>query len=393
MPHIYAKYISKVLELPLKRDNFIVYDRFVNERAELFFVSQDGVDFALTLRRKNNRYLIKYDKATRPASTFILTKALSNLAIALECEVENSNLALVQKKESEVSPWLLKPNFFEKNPTFLDGKQAELEVGFGSGRHLSAIAQEFKEKIFFGIEIYKPAALQLLGRIERENMPNIFVVDFDARLFLQTLPSDSLDKIHIHFPVPWNDSPHRRVFVKKFIDEAFRVLKPNGTLELRSDDEVYFKDACGLILEYKTSNFHVFKNRQILVSSKYEDRWKKQGKDIYDLIITAVKKQNDDKIECNFDFENAMDISIAEQICSLPAIVFDGIVVRFEDAFKSESGAFIIKIILGSVDMPESKYIYTRDGISSFYPTKPLPIRDNMIAFKKLKEKLYGKSN
>lgn len=390
MPHIYAQTISDDLELPYANGNFTIYNYLRNNRYGLFLVAQDGINFILASKNKVGKYLLKYDKPTRPASTLILTKALWNLAIALNATGVSSNISAIQKTADSSNPKVLKPDFFMQNSTFLTEKSAELEVGFGSGRHLLAIAKNNPDKIFFGVEIYKPAVAQLLGRMVHENIDNIYIVDFDARLFLQTMPSDTIDKIHIHFPVPWNDAPHRRVFVKKFIDEAFRVLGREGKLELRSDDDIYFQDACKLALEYEQADLHIFKNRDILVSSKYEDRWKKQGKDIYDLTISAFKNTNNSKFEYNFDFEKPISLAKAEQLSTQSTLVFDGILVKFEDLLLAKNGAFMLKVVMGSVDMPESKYIYSVDDSSYFYPSKPLAILDNLKAFNKLKEMVYG---
>ncbi len=390
MPHIYAEQTDDNLELPYTNGDFSIHNYLKNSRYGLFLVEQDGFGFVLATKNKGGKHLIKYDKPTRPASTAVLTKALQNLASALNATGISSNIAAEQKTSDHANPKVLKPDFFMQNPDFLNNKSAELEVGFGSGRHLIAIAQKHPEKIFFGVEIYKPAVAQMLGRMTHENLDNIYIVDFDARLFLQTMPSDSLDKIHIHFPVPWNDAPHRRVFVKKFVDESFRVLNQNGKLELRSDDDIYFQDACKLVLSYEQADLHIYKNRDILVSSKYEDRWKKQGKDIYDLTISALKNVNNSNFEYNFDFDKPINIEVAQQLSSGTTTVFDGILVKFEDILIAKDGSFLLKVVLGSVDMPESKYIYSADGRSYFYPSKPLAILDNLRAFNKLKEMVYG---
>jgi tRNA (guanine-N7-)-methyltransferase len=393
LPHIYAKSIDDRLDLPLCNENFEIHNSFANDRLRLYFVTQDGVKFAITQRYKDGKYLLKYDKHTRPSSTNTLSKALLNLANALKCEIDNTNIKVQTQEKIHENPRLIKPDFFMKNCDFLDNKQAELEIGFGSGRHLLAIAKASTDKLFFGVEIYKPAVLQLLQRAEEEKIDNIFVVDFDARLFLQTLSDDSLDKIHIHFPVPWNDAPHRRVFSKKLLDEAFRVLKNDGSLELRSDDEIYFQDACKHVLEFEKAEFRAFKNRDVIVSSKYEDRWKKHGKDIFDLIVSPLKQPSRDNLDCYFEFAMPLTIKNGDFYRNRVAVAENGIIVKFEEILLSDDGSFVVKIVFGSVDMPENKYIYTKDNKSCFYPDKPLLIADNIKAFKKLEEIVYGKSN
>ena len=62
-----------------------------------------------------------------------------------------------------------------------------------------------------------------------------------------------------------------------------RVLGQGGVLHLRSDDEVYFKDALILALFLPCVNAKIHKNQKLAITSKYEARWERHHKDIYDL--------------------------------------------------------------------------------------------------------------
>lgn len=121
-----------------------------------------------------------------------------------------------------------------------------LEIGFGSGRHILHLAKQNPNDIFIGLEVHTPSIEQVLKNIAISNLQNLFVLHFDARVLLEVLPSNSLDCIFLHFPVPWNDSPSRRVFSEHFLALALRVLKKGGILELKTDDEIYFKDALSI---------------------------------------------------------------------------------------------------------------------------------------------------
>lgn len=121
-----------------------------------------------------------------------------------------------------------------------------LEIGFGSGRHILHLAKQNPNDIFIGLEVHTPSIEQVLKNIAISNLQNLFILHFDARVLLEILPSNSLDCIFLHFPVPWNDSPSRRVFSEHFLALALRVLKKGGILELKTDDEIYFKDALSI---------------------------------------------------------------------------------------------------------------------------------------------------
>ncbi|RDU52252.1 tRNA (guanosine(46)-N7)-methyltransferase TrmB [Helicobacter sp. MIT 01-3238] len=135
-----------------------------------------------------------------------------------------------------------------KSPANLPAKSPKifLEIGFGSGRHILHLAKQNPNDIFIGLEVHTPSIEQVLKNIAISNLQNLFILHFDARVLLEILPSNSLDCIFLHFPVPWNDSPSRRVFSEHFLALALRVLKKGGILELKTDDEIYFKDALSI---------------------------------------------------------------------------------------------------------------------------------------------------
>lgn len=135
-----------------------------------------------------------------------------------------------------------------KSPAKLPTKSPKifLEIGFGSGRHILHLAKQNPNDIFIGLEVHTPSIEQVLKNIAISNLQNLFILHFDARVLLEILPSNSLDCIFLHFPVPWNDSPSRRVFSEHFLALALRVLKKGGILELKTDDKIYFKDALSI---------------------------------------------------------------------------------------------------------------------------------------------------
>jgi len=102
---------------------------------------------------------------------------------------------------------------------------------------------------------------------------------------LEFVPSNTLSRIYVHFPVPWDKKPHRRVIGDSFLDEAIRTLELQGRLELRTDSENYYRFALETYSHPLHVSFVVHKNRDIAITSKYEDRWKKMEKNIYDVTL------------------------------------------------------------------------------------------------------------
>ena len=99
-----------------------------------------------------------------------------------------------------------------------------------TGIYLLHQAKKNPDTLFIGLEIHTPSAQQVLKQIELQNLDNIWVVNYDARLFLEMLPSNICSQIFVHFPVPWDKKPHRRVISKSFL--ALNPYQPADGLSL-----------------------------------------------------------------------------------------------------------------------------------------------------------------
>ena len=216
------------------------------------------------------------------------------------------------------------------------------------------------------------------------------MVDYDARLFLEFVPSNIVGKIFVHFPVPWDKKPHRRVISSAFIQEAKRVLKKGGVLELRTDSENYFRYSFDLFMQEPKAEMEVTKNIEPPISSKYEDRWVRLGKDIYD--IRFVSLENSPPLERNFDFiftNIQFNGNILAKLDTKP-MVFEDYFIHFEKTYRIDNKRYLIKLSFGSFDRPEHKYLLMGPEGIRYYPTLPVLSRANIKAHKKLEEIFHG---
>lgn len=364
-------------------------DFFETKRYSLAFVELDGFSFALSVRKKGDAYLVKPDKNTRPTDLNTTKGAIAAFCDAFCGNIISSNLE--QKKIKPKSNKLLDPLYFCSHPEFFDCDVA-VEVGFGSGRHLLYRAKEEPRKKFIGIEIYKPSIEQVRRRCEVEGIENVYLVDFDARLLIETMKESSLSEVYVHFPVPWPDSPTRRVMSEKFLRSCSAALKEGGFVELRSDDRDYFEYSFCEAMSLPKSMIEVKKNEPAEIVSKYEDRWLRKGKDIFEMKVYPQKSDSSQKIKADFSFDGSVK---GESLKNLPkeAMITDGILVSFGDLLFSKSGNFALKVTFGDSARPDSRYIVSLDGKLSYYPFAPLCVEGSVMAHKIIKEFLYGKNS
>lgn len=390
MPHLHIEEFKEI-EFPVSYDDvefqFIAQNKNTIDE-KLIAVKVDEDEFFLLVKKDEKRNLLKTDKLTRPASIFNVHKALRAYAHLADLNILSSNVPdggkNIHLKEVDA---LKNIEFFASN--FPQDKEVHIEVGFGSGRHLLHQAKNNPHILFIGIEIHRPSIEQVLKQIHIQNLENLLVLDYDARLFLELVPSNLVGKIYVHFPVPWDKKPHRRVISTTFIEESRRVLKVDGRLELRTDSENYYAYSYETFIAFHKTTLFINKNKDIAVTSKYEDRWKKMEKNIYDVIMINEELSDPLSLEGDFSFK-----SIAynqEKFLALHGKTkrFEKGFIHFERAYIMEDGV-MLRVSMGSFDRPEHLYVIVKEGSIVYFPSLPLKSKSNLLAHQELIEVFNG---
>ncbi|WP_298028888.1 tRNA (guanosine(46)-N7)-methyltransferase TrmB [uncultured Campylobacter sp.] len=244
-------------------------------------------EFFIIVKPGGGKVIVKGEKITKPAKIGHLQRALEIFKERFCGRIISQAFAYKDSSLTEKTPLILDENEILSLVKSSKFNKIFIEIGFGSGRHLLHQARSNQDALLIGIEIYKPAIEQVAKLAIREGLQNIALIATDARVLLSLLPAGCLQRVFLHFPVPWDDAPHRRVISDEFASQIARTLGHSGRFELRTDSEEYFLYAMQKLSPYvqrKAGEISHFKNRDAAVASKYEDRWRKMDKDIYDLI-------------------------------------------------------------------------------------------------------------
>ncbi len=366
-----------------KSYNFTSYERSTEYKIA---VENENKEFLLTIKDKDDNQMIKSDKITRVAPITIVKDALNSYVASINPTVVFSNTNTINQKAEPLKEYLKDINYFVDE--FETNKEIQIEVGFGSGRHLLHQAKNNPDVQFIGLEIHTPSIEQALKQMKLQDITNVLIVNYDARLFMEFIDSNKVGKIFVHFPVPWDKKPHRRIYSNEFINEALRVLKLDGTLELRTDSRKYFDYCTELLTNLPKGKITIDINKDLAVSSKYEDRWKKQGKNIYDVVLQS--HTIDEALVIQKDFSFDFDINFEERIGKITtkSIVEKDFFVHIEDLFtiENEKNSGLIQLTMGNFDRPVSKYVIIRNGKFDYYQGTPIPTSSNIKAHNKLKE-------
>ncbi|MGI9331280.1 MAG: tRNA (guanosine(46)-N7)-methyltransferase TrmB [Gammaproteobacteria bacterium] len=113
-----------------------------------------------------------------------------------------------------------------------------LEIGFGDGEVLAAMAEAAPQHDFLGVEVHEPGVGHCLLGLQHASLANVRLIRHDAMEVLQNwLPADSLDRVNLFFPDPWPKKRHhkRRIVQPVFLGLVSKALKNGGLLHLATD--------------------------------------------------------------------------------------------------------------------------------------------------------------
>ena len=180
------------------------------------------------------------------------------------------------------------------DPVAVFGRIAPLtvEIGFGMGYSLVAMAQAAPDRDFIGIEIHPNGIAQICYEAGVAGLPNLRVVDGDALLVLEHYFQDaSIDTVQLYFADPWpKKKHHKRRFVQTHIMQLIRrKLRDGGVFHAATDWQPY-ADWMLEILEVAPGYENMAGPGQFAERpdfrplTKFENRGQKLGHGVWDLL-------------------------------------------------------------------------------------------------------------
>jgi tRNA (guanine-N7-)-methyltransferase len=117
-----------------------------------------------------------------------------------------------------------------------------LEIGFGTGEVLGALAESNPHIDYLGIEVHRSGVGRLLLQAAQANLKNLRIVCHDAVEVLGlSIQNEAFDEVLVFFPDPWHKKRHHK---RRLIDPAFAALladklRSGGILRLATDWQDY----------------------------------------------------------------------------------------------------------------------------------------------------------
>jgi tRNA (guanine-N7-)-methyltransferase len=175
--------------------------------------------------------------------------------------------------------------FGNENPT-------TLEIGFGNGESLAAMAMASPNRNFIGIEVHTPGVGHLLRVIQEKQINNLRIFDCDAIEVLKlAIPNASLDCVQLFFPDPWHKKRHhkRRIVQDEFLDLIAKKLTEKGRFHAATDWENYAEHMLEVLNTHKnfknTAKEDFVERPEARPLTKFEQRGHRLGHGVWDLIF------------------------------------------------------------------------------------------------------------
>ena len=176
------------------------------------------------------------------------------------------------------------------------GRKAPLhiEIGTGKGRFLMELAALHPEIDYIGIEKYSSVLLRAIQKMEERELPNVRFIRMDAEEITEVFGPGEADRIYLNFSDPWPKDRHakRRLPSRQFLNRYAQILKPEGTIEFKTDNRALFDFAleelepAGWQAEEVTFDLHADERlMQGNVMTEYEERFSAAGNPICKYII------------------------------------------------------------------------------------------------------------
>ncbi len=196
--------------------------------------------------------------------------------------LEESKVTFTNPKENK-GKW--------NSDVFGNEKPIWIEIGMGKGEFTLAKSEAHREVNFIGIEKYPTVQQIPVKKAEGLDIPNLKFISGDANEILEWFDEESIDKIFINFPDPWPKERHakRRLVFHTFLNDYYKLLKPGGVIEFKTDQIDLFefsldqaKEKTEFNIVNETRNLHALSedDNPSPIKTGYEKKFSALGNEI-----------------------------------------------------------------------------------------------------------------
>lgn len=182
-----------------------------------------------------------------------------------------------------------------KKEIFRNDNEIHIEIGMGKGRFIMDMAALHPDINYVGIEKYSSVLLRAIQKQEELQLPNVIFIRMDAEDITEVFDESEVGKIYLNFSDPWPKDRHakRRLPSREFLKRYDKILKKDGVVEFKTDNEGLFTFArdevepAGWNIDAITYDLH---NDEVMnegnVMTEYEEKFSSLGNPIFKYVIS-----------------------------------------------------------------------------------------------------------
>jgi tRNA (guanine-N7-)-methyltransferase len=164
-----------------------------------------------------------------------------------------------------------------------------VEIGFGRGEFLMALAAARPGDAFVGVERSPRRVLKMARRLARSELRNVRLLQASAEGVVdELLAPASVSEFWVNFPDPWPKKRHarRRFFQPAVVARLAERLVPGGVLHAATDDVPYAEQIHEILAkEARLENLHAprafLPERAGPIATAYEMQWQREGRPLH----------------------------------------------------------------------------------------------------------------
>lgn len=163
-----------------------------------------------------------------------------------------------------------------------------LELGCGKGEYTVGLAKEHPDRLFIGIDIKGARMYTGARQALDEEIPNAAFLRTEIQLIENFFAPGEVDEIWITFPDPQMKKVNKRLTSTRFLSAYRRIMKPGGTIRLKTDSPFLFEytrrlaELNGLEILDLDTDLHGSgrDDATTRIRTFYESQWLSRGKTI-----------------------------------------------------------------------------------------------------------------
>lgn len=166
-----------------------------------------------------------------------------------------------------------------------------LEIGSGKGGFLLKMALKHPELLFIGVEKNVTCAGITCKKLVEAEVSNAKLLFKDGQEVVKLIKDKSVNRIFLNFSDPWPKKRHykRRLTSDNFLNDYRRILKDDGLIVLKTDNDDLFNYS---IEKFTESNFNLIKAEEDYQEidafdemTEYEESFRSKGQPIHRLVV------------------------------------------------------------------------------------------------------------